>query len=389
MRHLVSLIIFIIMLLSAGNVFGKISIGGYFEPQLSSVYFDDAFRQLNSNKLRIDMHSDITDNMTFTGNINYINYNGFTEWNMLDFVPNRLSSLIPDSLRQMYSLSYEDNNRLDNAYLRMYASIFTITVGRQQISIGSGYAWNPTDLFNTKEMLDPTYEQPGINGLRLDVGISTDYTFMLFYSPEDSWEQSAKLLRFTGRVSHFDYALSAGEITQTHTDYLNMQSNDEKRNMFGFDFNGELFGFGCWSENAYNKIKSSPAYWENVFGVDYTFSSGWYMMAEYFHSEIGEIKSDLYDFNDWLRYLSAEIKSLSRHQVYGYTLYPLTDLLNVGGSIIYGISDRSSLIIPTIEYSIDDNIMLTCFGSVYTGRDGSISSHNMGPGGLIRLKAYF
>ncbi len=389
MRHFVSSLLSIIVLLFADNAFGEVSIGGYFEPQLSSVYFKDTFRQLNSNKLRIDLHSDITEKIIFTGNINYLNHNGKTEWNLLDFVPNGLSSLIPDSLRHMYSFVYEDENKLDNAYLRMYTSIFTVTVGRQQISVGSGYAWNPTDLFNIKDILDPTYEQPGVNGLRLAIGIFSDYTLMLFYSPEDSWEQSGKLMRLVGRISHFDYALSAGEILQRNTDYLNIQSLDEKHGMLGFDLNGELLGIGCWSENAYNYMKSSPDYWENIIGIDYTYSSGWYVMAEYFHSETGKKISDQYNFNDWLRYLSTDIKGLSRHQIYGYSFYPLTDLLNIGASIIYSISDHSSLFIPTIEYSIADNIMLTCFGSVYTGQEGSMYSHNMGQGALIRLRAYF
>ncbi len=389
MRQSVFSLIIFITLLAGGSTFAKVSIGGYFEPQLSSAYFNNEYRQLNSNKLRIDLQSDINDNMSFTGNYNYINYNGATEWNFLDFIPDKLSILIPDSLKNMYSFKYENENNLDNAYLRMYVSKFTITVGRQQISVGSGYAWNPTDLFNVKDILDPTYEQPGVDGIRADFGISDDYTLMLFYSPENSWEQSGKLVRLSGRVAHFDCAFSGGEIMQPNNDYLNYQFMNERRRMLGFDFNGELIGVGCWSENAYNYMKSSQNYWENIIGIDYTFSSGWYVMAEYLYSETGKNKSGQYDFNDWMRYFSTEIKSLSRHQVYGYSFYPLTDLLNIGGSVVYSISDYSSLFVPTIEWSIDDNIMLTCFGSVYTGREGTMYSHNLGQGGLIRLRAYF
>ena len=31
-------------------------------------------------------------------------------------------------------------------------------MGKQQISLGTGYVWNPTDVFNIKELFDPTYE---------------------------------------------------------------------------------------------------------------------------------------------------------------------------------------------------------------------------------------
>jgi len=365
------------------------SVGGYFEPQLSAMYFNDEYLQLNSNKLRIDVTSDLNDNIRFTGNYNYINYNGTTDWNLLDFMPNRLSNIIPDSLRNLYALLYENKDELDNAYIRMYVSRFTFTVGRQQISVGSGYAWNPTDLFNTKDILDPTYEQPGVNGIRLDAGLFFNNTISLFYSPEYNWEESGKLIRFSGTALHFDYALLAGEIKQANSDYLNFCFSTERRRMYGFDLNGQLFGLGCWSENAYNNMDSTNDFWENIVGIDYTFSSGWYVMAEYLYSETGKKKTSEYDINDWMRYLSTEIKSISRSQIYGYTLYPLTDLINIGGSVIYSPVDHSSLFIPTVEYSIDDNLMLTCFGSIYTGQDGSMYSHKMGQGGIIRLKAYF
>jgi len=379
----------LIALLPVSAAYGDVLINGYFEPQFAGTILDDEFLQLNSNKLRIDLSSDLSDNITFTGNFNYINYNGHTHWNLLDFVPDKLAAFVEEESIQAYVLGYEDEDELDNAYLRLYSKVFTLTVGRQQISVGSGYAWNPTDLFNTKDILDPTYEQPGVNSLRLDIGLSTDHTMVMFYSPEDTWDKSGKLFRFLGRISHFDYALSAGQRQQIFTDFTNFHEQEERQDMLGVDLTGEILGIGCWSENAYRFMENSDDYWANVIGMDYTFSSGWYMMAEYYHNEQGGKDYNQYSFNDWMRFLTTETKTLARDQAYSYTYYPVTDLINVGGSVVYSISDNSLLLIPTCEYSVGNDVTLTFFGNIYTGKQGTMYSEDMGNGGIIRLRAYF
>ena len=382
-------LLFVLFLWATPLAYSEVMLNGYLEPQYSVAYHDDTFLQLNTNKLRIDLGSDLSDKIAFTGNINYINYNGQRNWNMLDFLPRKLKEQIPKKFTSYCSYEYKDDCKLDNAYLRLYYGILTATIGKQQMSVGSGYAWNPTDLFNTKSILDPTYEQPGVNGFRLDIGISADYTFTLFYSPENTWSESGKLMRFLGRISHFDYSLSVGQNQTQHTDYFTFKQGEERRILLGIDMTGELFGIGCWTENAFNSMEDSIDYWENIIGVDYTFSSGWYVMSEYYHNDQGNDDCNEYSLNDWMRYFTDEAKTLARDQVYFYSFYPITDLTNVGGSVVYAVSDNSTLLIPTLEYSISDDVVLTLFGSVYTGKEGAMYSNDMGNGAIIRLRAYF
>ncbi len=113
------------------------------------------------------------------------------------------------------------------------------------------------------------------------------------------------------------------------------------------------------------------------------------MMAEYYHNEQGGKDYNQYSFNDWMRFLTTETKTLARDQAYSYTYYPVTDLINVGGSVVYSISDNSLLLIPTCEYSVGNDVTLTFFGNIYTGKQGTMYSEDMGNGGIIRLRAYF
>jgi hypothetical protein len=65
------------------------------------------------------------------------------------------------------------------------------------------------------------------------------------------------------------------------------------------------------------------------------------------------------------------------------------DLLQVGGSIIAGLSDRSAVLVPTADYSLSENANVTIFGNIYVGEAGSSFSSEAGSGGIVRLRVYF
>ncbi|HID29771.1 MAG TPA: hypothetical protein EYP19_07165 [Desulfobacterales bacterium] len=156
-------------------------------------------------------------------------------------------------------------------------------MGKQQISLGTGYAWNPTDVFNTKDLLDPTYEQPGHNAIRLDVPLGSMYSFTALYAVGDGWKNSDKMLGLKGRISHFDYSLIGVEKIWTFHDYTRFDPVrqtylplPEKRQMVGATTAGELLGLGIWAEYGYNKMENTEDFYELVVGGDYTFDSQTY-----------------------------------------------------------------------------------------------------------------
>ncbi len=112
-------------------------------------------------------------------------------------------------------------------------------------------------------------------------------------------------------------------------------------------------------------------------------------MAEYYHNGRGKKDYDRYTLYDWMRYFTLETKTLARDQAYLYSIYPVTDLINAGASIVYAISDNSMLLIPTAEYSVTNNLTCMLFGNIYIGGEGRMYSRLLGNGGMIRLRAYF
>lgn len=373
-----------------------VEIFGYFESQIMGTKLNNSFIQLYSNKLRLDLKSNLSKNITFAANFNYITYHGKTKWNILDFLPADAVAEVPPGMEAFYVLPFENRHFLDNAFIKLSFKQFDLTVGKQQISLGTGYVWNPLDVFNIKDVLDPTYEQPGHNAIRLDVPLGSMYTVTTLFSPEESWENSAKLLQLKGRVSHFDFSLNAIEKTWRFHDYkqfdfvsMNFLELPERRRLLGASTAGELLGLGVWAEYAYNWMKISKDFYELVVGTDYTFDFQTYLMIEYYRNTLGKTDYTQYNLNDWMRLLATEQKAISRDQIYLFIQHPATDLLNIGLSTIYGLSDNSFALVPTLNYSLSDNVEIFAYLNLNFGSEGKVFSRKMGNGGLIRVRVYF
>jgi hypothetical protein len=378
------------------NAQENIEIFGYFESQFSGTSLKGEFFQLFTNKLRVDLQSDVSDRVTVGANFDYITYNGKTEWNILDFLVSDLTTDVPIALRQLYSFRFSDEIFLDNAFVKLRFEHFDATIGKQQISLGTGYAWNPTDVFNIKDLLDPTYEQPGHTALRLDLPLGLRYTLTAIYAPEDNWRRSIKLLQLKAGIAHFDYELLYIQRYWQFTDFKNFDLNNggfggslEKRQLFGLTTSGELIGLGVWAEYAFNKMSVSKDFHEGVVGLNYTFDFQTYLMIEYYRNTLGKSSRQNYDLNDWMRFFTVEQKAISRDQIYLFLQHPATDLLSAALSAIYSWNDGSIALVPTLVYNFTQNVDITAYLNINYGNDGAVYGAKNGNAGLMRIRVYF
>ena len=396
MKQWLSVLVFLSLSLSAHAAQDSIELFGYFESQAMGADIKNEFQLLYSNKLRVDLKSSLSEKVTFAANFDYITFHGKTEWNILDFLRSDVIAEVPAGAESFFVLPFSDRHFLDNAYIKLSFKSFDLTVGKQQISLGTGYVWNPTDVFNIKELFDPTYEQPGYNALRLDVPLGSMYTLTTLFSPEDTWKNSAKMIQIKGRISHFDYSLTGIEKVwrfhdYTQFDFVNMNFLElpGKRKLLGASTAGELLGLGVWAEYAYNWMENSEDFYELVVGTDYTFNFQTYMMIEYYRNTLGKTDYEQYNLNDWMRMIALEQKAISRDQIYVFIQHPAADLLSVGISTIYSISDNSFALVPTLSYSLSDNVEVFAYLNINFGKEGKVFAKNMGNGGVIRARVYF
>ena len=396
MKKWLAVLVFFSLSLSAAAAQDSVELFGYFESQAMGASIKNEFLLLYSNKLRVDLKSSLSEKVTFAANFDYITYHGKTEWNILDFLRSDVIAEVPAGAESFFVLPFSDRHFLDNAYIKLSFKSFDLTVGKQQISLGTGYVWNPTDVFNIKELFDPTYEQPGHNALRLDVPLGSMYTLTTLFSPEDTWKNSAKLIQIKGRISHFDYSLTGIEKVWRFHDYtqfdfanMNFLELPGKRKLLGASTAGELLGLGVWAEYAYNWMENSEDFYELVVGTDYTFNFQTYIMVEYYRNTLGKTNYEQYNLNDWMRMIALEQKAISRDQIYVFIQHPAADLLSVGISTIYSISDNSFALAPTLNYSLSDNVEVFAYLNINFGREGKVFAKNIGNGGVIRARVYF
>ena len=396
MKRSASVFICLVLSLSPLIAQDKVDLFGYFEPQFMGISIQNQFYQLFSNKLRVDLKWGPRDNITFAANFDFITYHGKTEWDLLEFLPSQVTNRVPEILKPVYMIPLPNRIFLDNAYIKLAFKYFDITAGKQQISLGTGNVWNPTDIFNIKDPVDPTYEQPGQNALRIDVPITDSTTFSILYSPDDEWKSSAKMIQLKSRIKHFDLSVVAIEKIWLFHDYtvfdfalMNFPELPEKRQLLGLSTAGEILGIGIWAEFAYNWMENTKDFYELVTGFDYTFDFQTYILAEYYRHSLGKTDHQDYDLNDWMRFFVSEQKAIARDQFYALVQHPITDLINLGLSTIFCITDGSFILVPTFEYSLSDNIDIFAYLNLNTGKEARLYDKSLGRGGMIRARLYF
>jgi hypothetical protein len=364
---------------------------GEFDNLLQS---SDETELMTATKLRVDLLSTSIEGFTFGSNINFHLYGGQTTMNPLDFLPSELTAFMPEDIYLLYEETYSNDWDLDNCWLKMRYRFLDLTLGKQQLAFGSGYAWNPTDLFNRPNLLDVTYEQPGHQAARLDVATDGWGSFTLVASPAADLEDATSVIQWQRNINRFELSLVTARSPWFYTDYSSGLPTPfkEERLVYGGSMVGELFSLGVWCEYAYSDLTGDHGFEdfsELVLGSDYTFRNGLYLLGEYFWNGDGQESSDDYTLTDWLRMYSGETRSLARSQLYLYASYPATDLLSIGLTGLYCPSDGGAALVPILYYTPEAETEVTLMGNIYAGENRDQFSEEMGLGFLLRFRRYF
>jgi len=396
MKARLNITILLLICVTSGHAQNGLELFGYFESQAMGAVIEERLNQVFMNKLRVDFNYAPSDRVTFAANFDYITYHGKTEWNILQFLAPNITDAIPEEMAEFYTIPFQDRQFLDNAYIKLAFRRFDLTIGKQQVSLGSGYVWNPTDVFNIKDVLDPAYEQPGHNAIRLDLPLGNAGGLTALYSPEDTWNHSSKLIQFKARIPRFDVSLIAIETLWRFHDYTAFDMNafgfleqPEKRRVLGGSLEGELFGLGLWSEYGHSLMENSEHFYELVVGMNYTFDFQTFFMMEYYRNTLAKSDYHQYTLNDWMRYFAAEQKAVARDQIYTLIQHPVSDFIELGLMSIVSITDGSLALVPTFNWSFSENLDIMAYANVNFGREGRAYSKMTGSGGLIRARVYF
>lgn len=235
---------------------------------------------------------------------------------------------------------------VDRANITLRFSRFDIRVGRQAISLGTTYFWNPIDLltnFSPYEF-DRDYK-PGVDAAKIDMTLGEFSGIGLLYAAGKDFDfnKSALLFRPYTNIFNFDLSMTTGWY--------------RRDGFFGFDFSGEVGpGIGLRGEMAYFATHEESDFIQVVVGGEYRFKNSFYLSGEYFFNGFGTPHTSRYlskILSD--RILEGDLYNISCHYLGFIGTYEITPLLTASLATIVNLIDGSTLIDPTVIYSLSDN----------------------------------
>ncbi len=363
------LVVFTILLMAGPVRAGGVKWGGEFE---SEIYANDRWGdpQLGSiNSFTLLGDAEINDHTSFHSRLIFRHLTGYK---------------IIDEVTQIL---------IDRAQVNLYLEKFDLIIGKQRLAWGSGYAFNPTDVFNPPDFTDPRGEREGVSAVRLTVPLGKVSEVMLvgaqkaaepvydsgtgkWTTPSDKAEDGEYAVLAKTNFADYDLSLIAIDLGKDESEKL------------GGSVSGELFGLGVWLEGAYTfpedekkEIANKNNYPQVVAGLDYTFQNGLYLLGEYYRNEQGAWS---YKDYQWARLRRGEITNPGRDYLFNDFEYDVTDLTKIVFSSLLNVNDSSFFFHPQINYNIYSDTTISGgmygfygpVGSEFFGEKNSVKYHN-------------
>ncbi len=317
-------------------------------------------------------------------------------------------TIIPEKTRyQAIDLSqnwYEGENSratlwFDRFNAKLSLSSADVTIGRQAITFGKAYFWNPLDIFSpfSPQQLDRDYKA-GVDAIRLDIpmGNFSGFNLINVFGPEipPPWQPdtddknidmdlygSAVLARLYTTIADWDFSLQFGKIYGG--------------GHLGFGATGEIgwletrFEAAMFtaSQNSSFPDNTSEALYEDyttvVLGVGHRFENSLTYEIEYLYNGA----SDDNDLETSLkRFTYGGALHISEQLVGGIISYEFLPIAIGQIACIYSISDRSIQIQPSFSVSLTDEVDLLVAGTFSRGDRPYQQTIQIGPYQIIQTR---
>ena len=256
---------------------------------------------------------------------------------------------------------------VDRAWLRIALEGADITVGRQAITFGKTWLWNPLDLFLPfgSTRFDRDYK-PGVDALRMDLPLGDLSGATLVGVPGrerpgappasagDAWYRSALVARAFGNTRGWDLAAQAGKVLGGYH--------------LGGAAAGELGGLELRGEAAWFSVRGGSAldsHLAAVAGVGRGFAvRDLQLQGEYFHN--GGARGNLKE--RFALVGEGDLKHTSRHLLGGLASGRIHPLVSGSLALLWAPRDGSRLAQPGIAWSAADEVEVVAGAVLARGR---------------------
>jgi len=246
---------------------------------------------------------------------------------------------------------YVLRQHLFRVFATLYVGQAQVTVGRQRIAWGTGFAWNPTDLLNP---FNPgaieLNEKSGVDAVYLRIPLGTFSSVEAVVAPGRQQRTGSAALRAGTNWREYDVSVMGGLFRE---DWV-----------LGGDFAGYVGNAGLRGEAAYTWRKEGRNYLRAVLNADYNIAGGYYVLVEAYFNGQGTRAKEEYDLE---ALLSGETFNLAREYLAASVSKSITPLFNAALYSLVNLDDRSSLVGPSLFYSLGENLELSAGTYVFVG----------------------
>ena len=263
---------------------------------------------------------------------------------------------------------------VDRAHLRIALERADITAGRQAITFGKAWFWNPLDIFLPfgSTQFDRDYK-PGVDALRVDLPLGDFSGATLVAVPgraqsgaqpggEDAWYRSALVARAYGNARGWDLAAQGGKILGGYQ--LGGAVTGELGDL---QLRGEAAWFAAQDGTGAGASGGSAVgdHLAAVAGVGRGFAvRDLQLQAEYFYN--GAARGDLKE--RFVLVAEGRLRHVSRHLLGGLASGRIHPLVSGSLALLWGIGDGSWLAQPGLVWAAADEVEVVTGAVIARGR---------------------
>lgn len=403
----------------------KIELGGYIENTLTGEYVveDDRNSVFNETRTRLYLSGKPNRHLDCTIGVIASLHSGTTTLDLVPYLPDETRQRVTQAdsagggsiLAAFFGYEMEDDLYVQEAFGTLHAGALHLRIGRHKFYTGTGYAFNPIDVFSIPAPLDPTYEIDGLDALLAEVDLPRQTQVQWMVRVSEQLKRKDYLARLKTHISGWDIALQYTYLVKDRVDWemiytdkavsaapMGMSTEPVSRrfqwHLAAAEFAGGIAGLGFYGEGGYVFIEEPSVlgslshagkdHERFLFGIDHTFDSQLYVIAEYLRFGQGRTSRSEITLNDRMAFFTAEVISTNRDNLFSGLSYPITNLTEISLYAIVAMNDPSTIMNPWVWFDLYPGLKLTLTAYVPVGEEDS-QIGNAGTSGFARVKLSF
>jgi hypothetical protein len=361
---------------------------------------------LNITRARVNLEGKPTRWMDFGVGVVGQLYAGKTTYAVAPYLPEHvqddLFAGMPElglpGTEALLEVPLENRVWLQEAFGTLYGPWFELRIGRQKVYSGTGFAWNPIDLLNAKDVLDPTYEVEGLDGIRAIIELPAQFEIEGFVRFSDRFHTQDYVAKVRTSVGGWDFGVQYTHYVHDRIEWEEIDSaegvaalaigapmEDFERSyrwhLVAGEVAGELGPIGIHAEGGYVFVdprgaaedggRPARSHERFLVGLDTTLPFGLYLVAEYMRLGNGRSRTSTITLSDRMGLLAGEIPAIGRDSLFVGASMPIADLIDVELYAIVALNDPSAVLNPWLTVHVRSGVRLSVMAAIPVGtKDG-------------------